>query len=171
VRRLRLAALLFAVALLVTARPAAAQTFGSCDKQEGVAVSDQYCPPALPNPGGAQVPPAPPLERSLPTDVVQELQRAGVVGELLLDLRRVAPPSVIQAQKGGRMRKVVDAARLLAMGALGTPIKPESAGKVLAKTAALGEGFAKTFRWGLLVTTFLLVGASWQRYRARSPLT
>jgi hypothetical protein len=54
---------------------------------------------------------------------------------------------------------------------LGTPIKPESAARILAKTAALGAGFAKTFRWGLLVTTFLLVGASWRRYRARSSLS
>ena len=68
------------------------------------------------------------------------------------------------------MKKVVDAERLLAIGALGTPIKPESAARILAKTATLGEGFAKTFRWGLLVTTFLLVGASWLRYRSRSAL-
>jgi hypothetical protein len=66
------------------------------------------------------------------------------------------------------MRRIVDADRLLAMGALGTPIKPQSAGRILGRTAALGAGFAKTFRWGLLVTTFLLVGASYQRHRIRS---
>jgi hypothetical protein len=163
-------ALLLAVGLLVYARPAAAQTFGTCDKQEGVAVSDQYCEQALPNPGGAQVPPAPPLKTSLPENVVEKLERAGVIGELLLDLARIAPPSVVRAQAGGRATRIVDADKLLAMGALGTPIKPQSAGKILAKTAALGEGFAKTFRWGLLVTTFLLIGASWQRHRVRSPL-
>jgi hypothetical protein len=74
-------------------------------------------------------------------------------------------------QGGGRVKRVADAERLLALGALGTPVKPESAARILAKTATLGEGFAKTFRWGLLVTTFLLVGASWLRYRARWTLT
>jgi hypothetical protein len=47
-------------------------------------------------------------------------------------------------------------------------LKPEGAAKMLVKTAAVGEGFAKTFRWGLLITTFLLIGASWRRHRTRS---
>jgi hypothetical protein len=166
---LRLVSLLLAAALLAHARPAIAQTF-DCDKQEGVAVSDQYCQPALPNPGGTEVPPSRPLKMSLPDDVVDKLERAGAVGDLLLDLDRIAPPSIIRAQAGGRAREVVDADRLLAMGALGTPIKPESAGKMLARAAALGQGFAKTFRWGLLVTTFLLVAAAWQRHRTRPPI-
>jgi hypothetical protein len=170
VRRLRLASFLFAAVLLISARPAAAQTFESCDKQESVALSDQYCQPELPNPGGAEVPPASPVEQSLPPGVVAKLERAGVVGELLLDLPRIAPPSVVRAQAGGLARKIVDANKLLAMGALGARIKPESAGKILVKTAAVGEGFAKTFRWGLLVTTFLLVGASWRRHRTGSVL-
>jgi hypothetical protein len=159
-----------AVALLASAGPAAGQSFDSCDKQENVALSDQYCPPALPNPGGEKVPPAPPVEKSLPANVVAKLERAGVVGDLLLDLPRVAPRSVVRAQDGGLARTIVDADKLLATGALGARLKPESAGKMLVKTAAVGEGFAKTFRWGLLITTFLLIGASWRRHRTGSVL-
>jgi hypothetical protein len=170
VQRFRVVSLLLAVALLASARPAAGQSFESCDKQENVALSDQYCQAALPNPGGSEVPPAPPVEKSLPRDVVAQLERAGVVGELLLDLPRVAPPSVVRAQNGGLARKIVDTDKLLAIGALGARLKPEGAGKILVKTAAVGKGFAKTFRWGLLVTTFLLVGASWRRHRTGSIL-
>ena len=93
-----------------------------------------------------------------------------MVGELLLDLPRIAPPSVIRAQAGGLARKIVDADELLAIGALGAKIKPESASEALVRSATAGEGFAKTFRWGLLVTSFLLVGASWRRHRAGSVL-
>jgi hypothetical protein len=157
-----------AVALLASAGPAAGQTFESCGKQEDVALTDQYCPSALPNPGGQDVSPAPAVEKSLPANVVAKLERAGVVGELLLDLPRVAPRSVIRAQDGGLARTIVDADKLLATGALGARLKPEGAAKVLVKTAAVGEGFAKTFRWGLLITTFLLIGASWRRHRTRS---
>jgi hypothetical protein len=162
--------LIAAAALLVSAQPAAAQSFGSCDKQESVAVSDQYCAAELPNPGGEEAPLAPAVEASLPPKVVSKLERAGDVGELLLDLARIAPRAVVQAQAGGLAKRIVDADELLAIGALGTPVKPESAGKMLAKTAAIGEGFAETFRWGLLATTFLLVGASWRRHRRRSIL-
>jgi hypothetical protein len=170
VGRLRVVAFLIAAALLVFAQPAAAQTFGSCDKQESVAVADQYCPPELPHPGGVTVPPAPPVESSLPPKVVEKLERAGDVGEILLDLARIAPRSVVRAQAGGLAKRIVDADELLAIGALGTPVKPESAGRMLVKTAAIGEGFAKTFRWGLLITTFVLVGASWRRHRTGSIL-
>ena len=125
--------------------------------------------PAATGPRGRPAaPPRPPLEEQLPPSIVKKLEREGAAGEALLELPRVAPAAVVRAQTGGRAKKVVDAERLLAIGALGTPIKPESAARILAKTATLGEGFAKTFRWGLLVTTFLLVGASWLRYRARS---
>jgi len=168
VRRLRLVSILCAAALLVSARPVAAQTFGSCEKQEGVAVSDQYCQPKLPDPGGTDVAPEPPIKTALPTSVVKELKAEGAAGKALLELARVAPRRVVRAQTGGRMKNVVDAEGLLAAGALGTPLKPETAAKILSRTATLGEGFAKTFRWALLVTTLVLVGASWLRYRGRS---
>jgi hypothetical protein len=167
VRRLRLVSILCAAALLVSARPVAAQTFGSCEKQEGVAVSDQYCQPD-PGPGGPDVAPEPPIKTALPTSVVKELKAEGAAGKALLELARVAPRRVVRAQTGGRMKNVVDAEGLLAAGALGTPLKPETAAKILSRTATLGEGFAKTFRWALLVTTLVLVGASWLRYRGRS---
>ena len=166
--RLSVVSFLLAAALLISAPTAAAQSFGSCDKQESVAVSDQYCQQELPDPGGTEVVPAPPVERALPSNVVEKLEKAGSVGELLLDLPRIAPPSVVRAQAGGLAKRIVDADELLAIGALGTKLKPESAGEMLVKTAAVGEGFAKTFRWGLLVTTFLLVGASWRRHRTGS---
>ncbi len=169
-RRFSVVSFVVAVALLASAGPAAGQTFDSCGKQEDVSVTDQYCPPTLPNPGGQEVPPAPPVENSLPANVVAKLERAGVVGKLLLDLPRVAPPSVVRAQDGGIARTIVDADKLLATGALGARLKPEGAAKILVKTAAVGEGFAKTFRWGLLITTFLLIGASWRRHRTGSVL-
>ena len=124
----------------------------------------------LPNPGGTEVPPAAPVEKSLPLNVVEKLEKAGPVGDLLLELPRIAPRSVVRAQAGGLAKRIVDADELLAIGALGAKVKPESAGEMLVKTAAVGEGFAKTFRWGLLVTTFLLVGASWRRHRTGSVL-
>jgi hypothetical protein len=160
-------AVLAVVAALLLAGSADAQTFNTCSKNEGVAVSDQYCSPTVAsNPGGGQMI-GPPLARALPESVVEKLEDAGAAGKALLDQPRVAPQSVVMGQGGGRVKRVADAERLLALGALGTPVKPDSAARILAKTATLGEGFAKTFRWGLLVTTFLLVGASWLRYRAR----
>jgi len=168
VRLQGLGALIVAAALLVFASPAAAQSLGDCGKQETVAVSDQYCPPSSPAPEGDLAPPRPPLEKALPESIVKELEKEGAAGKALLELERIASAKVVRAQSGGRMKKVVDAERLLQAGALGTPIKPESAAKLLAKTATLGQGFAKTFRWGLLITTFLLVGASWLRYRSRA---
>jgi hypothetical protein len=167
VRLYGLVSLIVAAALLMFASPAAAQSF-DCSKQEEVAVSDQYCPPASTGPEGDPMPPKPPLGEQLPPRIVQKLEREGAAGKAVLELARVAPAAVVNAQTGGRAKKVVDAERLLAIGALGTPMKPESAAKILAKTATLGEGFAETFRWGLLGMTFLLVGASWLRYRARS---
>jgi hypothetical protein len=105
---------LVAAALLVPARTATAQTFGSCDKQESVAVSDQYCQPELPNPGGTEIAPAAPVEQSLPPNVVEKREKAGSVGELLLQLPRIAPRSVVRAQAGGLAKRIVDADELLA---------------------------------------------------------
>ena len=139
--------------------PAIAQGF-DCSKQEDVAALDQYCQPLGAPDGGSSIP-APPLERALPTRAVRQLEKAGELGETLLDLARVAP------EAGGRTQQVLDADELLASGALGNPMAPDSAARTLTRTA-LGGDFAPTFRWGLLGTTILLVGASWLRYRARS---
>jgi hypothetical protein len=156
-----------AAVLIATASPppATAQVF-DCSKQEDVAALDQYCQP-LGTPEGGSSTPAAPLQRALPTSAVRQLKRAGDVGETLLELARIAPEAVVRTQSGGRTQQVLDADELLASGALGTPMQPESAGRILTRTA-LGSGFAPTFRWALLGTTILLVGASWLRYRARA---
>jgi hypothetical protein len=156
-----------AAVLIATAfpSPATAQVF-DCSKQEDVAALDQYCQPLGAPDGGSSIP-TPPLERALPTRAVRQLERAGELGETLLDLARFAPAAVVRAQAGGRTQQVLDADELLASGALGNPMAPDSAARTLTRTA-LGGDFAPTFRWGLLGTTILLVGASWLRYRARS---
>ena len=145
--------------------PATAQVF-DCSKQEDVAALDQYCQPPVAADGGAATPSAP-LAQVLPTSAVRRLEKAGSLGATLLELARVAPAAVVRTQAGGRTQQVLDADELLASGALGKPKDPESAGRTLTRSA-LGTGFAPTFRWGLLVTTVLLVGASWLRYRSRA---
>jgi hypothetical protein len=154
-----------AAVLIMFAQAAGAQVF-DCSKQEDVAALDQYCQPIQTPGGGAGAGALPPRARARPPSVVKRLQAAGELGKTLLDLARVAPANVVRTQAGGRTQQVLDADQLLASGALGTPMKPESAGRAITKTAALGEGFAPTFRWALLLTTVLLVGASWLRYRA-----
>jgi len=167
VRLLRLVPLTVAAVLggSAFAVPATAQVF-DCSKQEDVAALDQYCQPPVAADGGSATPPMP-LQRVLPESAVRRLEKAGSLGETLLELARVAPAAVIRTQAGGRTQQVLDADELLASGALGKPMNPESAGRTLTRTA-LGGGFAPTFRWGLLITTILLVGASWLRYRARA---
>ena len=161
-----LVSLIVAATLLVFARPAVAQSLGGAASRRTLPFPTSTARRPLRPRKATRAPPRPPLEEQLPPSIVKKLEREGEAGKALLELPRVAPAAVVRAQTGGRAKKVVDAERLLAIGALGTPIKPESAARILAKTATLGEGFAKTFRWGLLVTTFLLVGASWLRYRA-----
>jgi hypothetical protein len=148
-----------AAVLVVTAfpSPATAQVF-DCSKQEDVAALDQYCQPPVTSDGGSTTPAAP-LSRALPRSAVKQLERAGELGKTLLELARVAPEAVVRNQAGGRTQQVLDADELLASGALGTPMGPESAARTLTRSA-LGGGFAPTFRWGLLGTTILLVGAS-----------
>lgn len=175
--RLCLVILVSAIAILPAASASAAQDGGSqaagsprspassapsrppsCMGRTDVAALDEYCG-ALPDAANRRTP-GPPLEKVLPKKVVEQLKRAGPIGDLLLSL----PAAAMQRRNGA---EGLDAEALLRTGRLGTRRKPASnpikAAAGVASDGALNAAFGSV----LLMSTFGLAGSTWVRYRRR----
>jgi hypothetical protein len=132
----------------------------SCMGRTDVAALDEYCG-ALPDAADRRRP-APRLEHTLPKKLVERLEMAGPLGELLLALPTAAPRSSLGTSFAG-----LHADNLLRSGRLGARKKPPTNPVEAAVRAVTDGAMDASFGSVLLLSTVGLAGTAWVRFRRR----
>jgi hypothetical protein len=156
-----LLSLLGLMAMLVTAAPASAAE--GCVAPQGTAAIDQYCE-MLPTATGrtdATGRKTVPLASTLPSRMVKRLERAGLLGRVLLAL----PAAMGDASERAATRRARVDPRL---GAL-LPGEGANVGSAIAAAGGMGGQVEQGFAWTLVLTLLTLGGLSmWGSLRDRS---